>query len=189
MVWGWRTCCRWLGGFFYALAVLTTRTLCQGETTLSLLAGFFAWMVVLGGIGTAVLLGIDTAEGATDGFLLRPWGPVTGEAVMWLFIQAAGSVGGVFMLTRGYQLAEASYAAIFEYSLLPLALFWGLLVFGQSANFWDLVGIVLIFRLWPDDPLEPRGTGNRRIGAACPVILSSGCRIVSGSAGRERPGP
>ena len=72
------------GGFCYALSAISTRTWCQGETALSLLAGFIAWMIVLGGIGV-ILTGIyvqDPPPGA-EGLLLRSWAPFTPEVWFW----------------------------------------------------------------------------------------------------------
>ncbi len=133
------------GGFFYALGAIATRTWCAGETALALLAAFFVLMVFwgIGGISVLWLLGVEAPPGQA-GLLLRAWGGLTPDATFWLFTQAICSVVGIYGLTRGYQLAEASYAAVFEYSFLVFAAFWALVLFGRAPGAMEVSGIFLI---------------------------------------------
>ena len=61
-----------------------------------------------------------------------------------MVIQAVFSVLGVGLITRAYALGDASYVAVFEYSVFifgPLAAF---VIFGQRVGWNEVAGIALI---------------------------------------------
>ncbi|MEZ5912399.1 MAG: DMT family transporter [Paracoccaceae bacterium] len=129
----------------YAIGNIATREWCDGETAATLTAGFFVMLLVFGLIGLAVigLSGVVAPDGA-DGFVLR--GLVRADAAFYSVtaIQALGSLVAVSFMLRAYQLAEASQVAVFEYSLLIFAAFWGWLIWGQVLNGAAFAGIALI---------------------------------------------
>lgn len=132
-------------GFFYAIGALATRQWCEGESTLSMLLFFFLWLGLFGLIGTAWFTFVPAEVPAgPDGFLLR--GLVWPGATSWalLGVQVVGSMVAVGMLFRGYQLGDAAQVAIFEYSLLIFAAFWGYLMFGQTLGPMAVLGMGLI---------------------------------------------
>ena len=59
-------------------------------------------------------------------------------------MQAVVSVAGVALITRGYQIADASYVSVFEYSFLISAGFWGYMLFGELLDVNGLIGVILI---------------------------------------------
>ena len=61
-----------------------------------------------------------------------------------MFLQALLSVVAIFMLTRGYQVAETSYMAVFEYSLLIFAATWTYILFGDTLAATSIIGFVFI---------------------------------------------
>ena len=137
---GWAVAAPVAAGAFYAVAAIATRAWCEGEAALTLTLGLFAAMALwgLGGIAVASALG----PGA--GFVSRGW--VTPDATAWAVIgvQAVGSLGAVVLLTRGYQLASASVASVFEYSVLGFSALFGWLVWGQGIGAGGLLGLALI---------------------------------------------
>ncbi|MEX0305542.1 MAG: EamA/RhaT family transporter, partial [Leisingera sp.] len=50
----------------------------------------------------------------------------------------------VFLITKAYQLGEASFVAVFEYSVMIVgpAIAWA--YWGQALNGWQMLGIALI---------------------------------------------
>ena len=58
--------------------------------------------------------------------------------------QALVSVVGVALITRGYQVAEASYVSVFEYAFLLSAGFWGYMLFGEMLDFKAICGVLFI---------------------------------------------
>jgi len=106
------------GGFFYALGSVATRALCEGEQTLVMLMG--------------------------DGFLLRPLVWPMWEAVPIVLLQAVGSVAGVGLLTKAYQLGEVSQVAVYEYSVMIFGPLFAFILFGQHLGALQGIGIALI---------------------------------------------
>ncbi|MFN3992534.1 MAG: DMT family transporter [Tabrizicola flagellatus] len=134
-----------ISGALYAMGNIATREWCAGETAETILAGFFGMLGVIGLVGMAVLwlVPLPVAEGA-EGFLLR--GPVwpTGEFLWWTFVQAAGSLLGVGMIVKAYQIAEASRVSVFEYVILPASAAWGLILWGERLSWIAMAGMGLI---------------------------------------------
>ncbi|WP_149589747.1 DMT family transporter [Tabrizicola flagellatus] len=77
-------------------------------------------------------------------FLFRPW--IWPPVEDWPIFLATGlSVGiGGMMVTQAYRTTEAGLIAPFEYVGMPLAIFWGLVVFGTFPDAVSWVGIALI---------------------------------------------
>ena len=134
-----------LGGVFYALAAVATRQLCEGESTLSLLTMLLV-LQFLFGLGALIYLGMeggDVAPGA-DGFLTRPWTWSLAAALPWIIIQAVGSILGIGLIFRAYQIGQASYVAVFEYSAFIFGPFFAWLFIGQQIQLLQVAGIACI---------------------------------------------
>ena len=128
-------------GLLYAIGAVATRAWCEGEPTLSLSAGFFVMLTLMGAIGCFVLPGVGS--GAV-GFASRGWMPLDGRLIFWLAVQAAGAMIGIMCLFKGYQLGEASHVAVFEYALLVFASAWAWYLWGEAVPPLGLMGMVLI---------------------------------------------
>lgn len=128
-------------GFLYAIGAIATRAWCEGEGTLSLSAGFFVMLTMMGAAGCLLL----PANGSgPDGFAARGWMPLDGTILFWIAVQAVGALVGIACLFRGYQLGEASNVAVFEYSLLVFASGWAWYLWGQGVPQLGLFGMALI---------------------------------------------
>ena len=134
-----------IAGALYALGNIATREWCAGETAESMVAGFFGMLGVLGLIGMAVLtLAPLAVPVGAEGFLQR--GPVwpTATFLWWTFVQAAGSLLGVAMIIKAYQIAEASRVSVFEYVILPASAAWGFALWGEQLTWLAVSGMGLI---------------------------------------------
>ena len=134
-----------VGGLFYAMGAVATRQLCEGESTLSMLAMLFLIQAIIGALALAVLgqFEFTVPEGAA-GFIQRGWvWPVT-AALPFILLQAVGSVLGVGLIIRAYQIGTASYVAIYEYSVFISGPFFAWMLFGQTVTALQAGGIVLI---------------------------------------------
>lgn len=134
-----------IAGALYALGNIATREWCRDETAETLVAGFFGMLGVLGLVGMLVLtIAPITAPNGAEGFLQR--GPVwpTGTFLWWTFVQAAGSLLGVGMIIKAYQIAEASRVSVFEYVILPASAGWGFLLWGETLTLLAVTGMMLI---------------------------------------------
>lgn len=134
-----------VGGLFYAMGAVATRQLCEGESTLSMLAMLFLIQAIIGALALAVLgqFEFSVPEGAA-GFIQRGWvWPVT-AALPFILLQAVGSVLGVGLIIRAYQIGTASYVAIYEYSVFISGPFFAWMLFGQTVTALQAGGIILI---------------------------------------------
>ena len=131
-----------LAGLLYAVGAVATRAWCEGESTMTLTAGFFGMLGVFGLIGIFLVNG--AAPAGHDGFVLRSWGPLDAAMLFWFAVQAGGSLIGIALIFRGYQMGEASHVAVFEYSLLVFASFWAWVLWDQTVPALGLAGMVLI---------------------------------------------
>ena len=134
-----------LAGAFYAMGNIATRQWCEGESAETLLVGFFLALGLFGLIGMAALAVWHPAAAAgAEGFVLRGAVWPTSSFLFWTFIQAAGSLLGVGLMVRAYQIADASRVAVFEYAILPASAFWTWALWGQVLGPPAVLGIVLI---------------------------------------------
>lgn len=134
-----------LSGALYALANIATREWCAEESAMTLTAGYFVAMGILGAIGLAVLSlwPVPGAEGI-EGFVLRGAVRPTPTFLVLTLVQAVGSVVGVGLLIRAYQLAEAGRVSVMEYMFLPVSALWGWLLRGEVLGATAWAGMALI---------------------------------------------
>lgn len=134
------------GGALYALGNVATRAWCAGESAVTLTAGFFGALAVLGGIGLAgvALLDLSPPQGPLL-FLLRGPAWPSAEVLFWVFVQAAGSLVGVGLMIRAYQLADPTRVAVFEYVVLLAAALWGFVLWAEVPGPREWLGMALIW--------------------------------------------
>lgn len=134
-----------LGGMLYAVGVVATREWCPHEGALEMSLAIFA-MLGIGGflVGTVLTLYGPVAPDGPDGFVLRGFVWPTLEAFWWTVAQAAFSLVAVVCLTRGYQLAEASYVTVFEYSMLIFSSAFGFWIWGDTLGWAGWLGLACI---------------------------------------------
>ncbi|MBT9247594.1 DMT family transporter [Gemmobacter fulvus] len=134
-----------LAGGLYAMGNIATREWCPEESAETLLGGFFAALGILGLIGMALLalMPLAVPEGAA-GFVQRGAVWPSGAFWFWTFVQAAGSLLGVGMMIKAYQLADASRVSVFEYVILPASALWAWLIWGETLTPLAIVGMCLI---------------------------------------------
>lgn len=134
-----------LAGALYAAGSLATRRLCAEESPHCLTFGFFLVIGLYGAIGAVALWA--TGSGGTPetaSFFGTGWQPMTAQFLGLTLLQAAGSLVAVFLLVVAYQIADPSYAAVFEYSFIPFAGVWGFVLWGESPDAVGLIGIACI---------------------------------------------
>ncbi len=147
-----------LAGALYAVGNIATRRWCAAESAETLLAGFFAALCLLGVAGLVVLWAVPVvAPAGAEGFVLRGWVAPTGPFMFWVVVQAVGSVIGVGMMIRAYQVAPAATVSVMEYLILPASALWGLYLWGETLDRLALIGMGLIAVSGVLVTLAPRG--------------------------------
>ena len=134
------------GAFTYACVNLMSRHMRGTESAVTL-----SFFVQVGFVVVSALMGLTVGDGRFSGssdpsiaFLFREW--IWPPAADWPWFLATGlavTVGGL-LVTQAYRLCEAALIAPFEYAAMPMAIFWGVLVFGRWPDLTAWVGIALI---------------------------------------------
>ena len=150
--------------FAYALLQIMTRHI--GGTERAATMTFYIQLVficVSSGIGLAVGDGRFAGQGNPSlDFFFRQWvWPDTGDYLIFLLLGTCSTCAG-YLISQAYRLCEAGLAAPFEYIALPLAIFWGVVVFGDWPDAVSWIGITLImigglYMFWRE-ALSPHGS-------------------------------
>lgn len=134
-----------LAGAFHAMGIITTRRWCDGEGTLTLLAGFFTFMMIVGGIGVLAAGALfPDAPAGPDGYVFRGWVPFEGNFMIVTVVQGVGSLIGVGLIIKSYQLAESSFIAVFENVMIVSATLWAIVLWGEVPDGIGVLGLVCI---------------------------------------------
>jgi len=130
----------------YALLHILTRKIGKTESAATML-----FYIQLTFILTSGAIGLALGDGRYSGngdlsveFLTRSWAtPALTD--WWIFVAIGiGSTAGGYLISQAYRLSEAAFAAPFEYLAMPLAILWGVLVFGEWPDLNGWSGIALI---------------------------------------------
>jgi drug/metabolite transporter (DMT)-like permease len=134
-----------LAGAIYALGIIATRRWCAGEGTLTLLGAFFGVMLGFGALGVLVLtlFPVEVPSGA-EGFVVRGWVRPEGIFLTMIIVQGVGSLIGVGLSIKAYQLAEASFVAVFENMLIVFATVWAIILWGEVPSTISIIGIACV---------------------------------------------
>ena len=136
-----------LSAFTYAVNQVMTRKL--GMTSkASALAVYIQATFIVVSLVFFVVAGDGGYEAQFDNpamtFLLRAWAwPANDD---WPYFIGLGVISATigYCLSQAYRLSDAATIAPFEYVGLPLAVFWGFVVFGEWPDLAIFVGITLI---------------------------------------------
>ena len=135
-----------MAGACYALGSIITYRYLREESSLAILMSFIVSIGLCGFVITTLLTYFPVAPDLVEQapFLFQGWQSVDGSFWLWMFIIAALASTALSLMTRAYQLAQTSYAAIFEYAYLISVglcswLFWGII-----PNYLSAIGILLI---------------------------------------------
>lgn len=131
----------------YAMTQLMTRKL-GVESKASALSVYIHAMFVVVSLCFFILVGDGRFAASVDDpslqFLLRAW--VWPDRADWWVILGLGANAAIigYCLSQAYRLADAATVAPFEYLGLPLAVFWGWIIFADLPLFEVWVGMGLI---------------------------------------------
>jgi len=130
---------------FYAFTVMLTRRLQTTDSSATM--AFFSSLVYLAAavIITPLVMLVGDIQGAhpSVAFLLRTWAlPSLPDAITMAGLGLVWA-GWTYFMARAYSLAQASVAAPFEYTSLPINLTWGLIFFHETPTWVMLAGAML----------------------------------------------
>ena len=130
----------------YALMQIITRRL--GTTERASTIAFYAQS---GFIVVSVIVGLTAGHGRfapeddpSLAFLLRAWTvPSAQDAALFLGIGVINGIGG-YLMSQAYRISRPSMLAPFEYVALPMAVAWGVVLFGDWPDLITYAGMALI---------------------------------------------
>lgn len=135
-----------LAAFCYASMQIITRRIGVIHRA-SVLAFYIHFTFVIASSVIGLMIGDGRFAGTGNAsleFLFRAWVlPGPQDALLMLACGTLAAIGG-YAISQAYRLAEATAVAPFEYSALPLAIIWGVVIWGDVPDLASLVGILLI---------------------------------------------
>lgn len=152
-----------LSAFTYSSTHMMTRRMRDTESAATL--NFY---VQIGFIFVSTSMGLVVGDGHLAGssdpsiaFLFRAWHwPPLQDWPYFLATGLAVAIGGL-MVSQAYRLCEAAVVAPFEYAAIPLAIFWGVVIFGVWPDLTAWTGIALIcgaglYIMWRETTIRRR---------------------------------
>ena len=132
--------------FGYATLHMLTRYIGKTESAASL-----SFYIQLTFLVVCLMLGLTIGDGKFSGsndpsleFLFRAWSWPSKDHYSILILIGTTSAFGGFFISQAYRISEAAVVAPFEYVALPIAIFWGVIVFGEFPDKTTFIGIALI---------------------------------------------
>ncbi len=116
-----------MSSIFYALWMLTTRTMAEDESSLGMLFYATVFFVLAGG----VLTPMEWVTPSTQDLLV-----LAGLSIV--------AMAGLLMLIHSYRLAQASILAPFDYTSMVWAVLLGWFVWNELPGPWVIAGTVLV---------------------------------------------
>jgi drug/metabolite transporter (DMT)-like permease len=135
-----------LSGASYALSSIITFRYLSDESPLAILMSFIVAIGLCGGIFATGLTVFPVSEELITQapFLFKGWQAVDSWFWIWMGVIATGACLALSMMTRAYQLAETSYAAIYEYAYLISVGIFSWAFWGVIPGMLSIAGIGLI---------------------------------------------
>ena len=135
-----------LSGASYALSSIITFRYLIDESPLAILMSFIVAIGLCGGIFATGLTVFPVSEELITQapFLFKGWQAVDSWFWIWMGVIATGACLALSMMTRAYQLAETSYAAIYEYAYLISVGIFSWAFWGVIPGMLSIAGIGLI---------------------------------------------
>ena len=130
----------------YSLKNVITRNMGLTETAVTM--SFYLHLTF---IVSCLLMGLFFGNGRFNvsqdpslQFIFRPWVTPSQEMVLVICLAGISSALGGYFIAQAYRHSSASLVAPFEYSTLPLAVFWGYLIWSELPDLLSAFGIILI---------------------------------------------
>lgn len=129
----------------YAFSIILTRHVGKSQTGASL--AFYAMLVFVVFSGIAGLTAgqgqLGTAAHPSLDFLTRAWVVPTPMDALMIAVCGLIAAFGFYCLAQGYKVAPVSVVAPFEFVSMPLAVFWGFVIWSEVPTVLALSGITV----------------------------------------------
>ena len=132
-------------GFFYACNIIFIKRFCAKESPMALetiRAIIFILISVLGIIYAENVLSASIKSELH--FISEGWPDITYLIILICIVASISNLLGNILIIKGYQKADGSLLAPFDFLYLVFAVLWGRILLGAWPSFFDFLGIILI---------------------------------------------
>ncbi len=135
-----------LSGASYALGSIITYRYLHDESPMAILMSFFVAIGLCGALvaSSFTLFSAPSTLQTQAPFLFTGWRSVGTDFWLWMMVIAIGASLALSLMTRAYQIAKTSYAAIYEYAYLLSVGVFGWMFWGMAPDLFSFAGIVCI---------------------------------------------
>ena len=132
-------------GFFYACNIIFIKRFCAKESPMALetiRAIIFILISVLGIIYAENILSASIKSELH--FISEGWPDISYLIILICIVASISNLLGNILIIKGYQKADGSLLAPFDFLYLVFAVLWGRILLGAWPSFFDFLGIILI---------------------------------------------
>ena len=135
-----------LSGASYALGSIITYRYLSNESPMAILFTFLLAIGVCGALVSSIftIYPVSNVLRQEAPFLFSGWRPTEASFWLWIAIIAIGTFSALSFMTRGYQIAKTSYAAIYEYVYLLSVGIFSWIFWNDMPDIVGFCGIVFI---------------------------------------------
>ena len=135
-----------LSGASYALGSIITYRYLSNESPMAILFSFLLAIGLCGAFvsSTFTIYPVSNVFQQKAPFLFSGWRPLEASFWMWITIIAICTFLALSLMTKAYQIAKTSYAAIYEYAYLLSAGIFSWAFWNVTPNIMGFWGIMLI---------------------------------------------
>ena len=133
-----------IGAALYALGLIVTRIKCAEEPAAILAFWFMAAMGIMGVLGASYFHWISPVLEADVTFASRGWIWPSSYILSFIAIMALITICVMTAQAKAYQMADASYISVYEYSFLVSVGFWGWVLWDQTLDLLSIMGMIAI---------------------------------------------
>ena len=132
-------------GFFYACNIIFIKRFCSKESPMALEAVRAIIFILIGIFGIIYAENILSASIKSElHFISKGWPDITPLIILICIVASISSLLGNILIIKGYQKADGSLLAPFDFLYLVFAVLWGRIFLGAWPSFLDFIGIILI---------------------------------------------
>ena len=135
-----------LSGACYALGSIITFRYLGIESPMAILMSFFVAIGLCGALvaSSFTIFPVPDTLHTQAPFLFTGWQSVGTNFWLWMMVIAIGASLALSLMTRAYQIAKTSYAAIYEYAYLLSVGLFGWMFWDITPDLGSIVGIIFI---------------------------------------------
>ena len=132
-------------GFIYACNIIFIKRFCSKESPMALETIRSIIFILISVLGIIYAENVLSASIKSElHFISKGWPDITSLIIFICIVASITSLLGNILIIKGYQKADGSLLAPFDFLYLVFAVLWGRIFLGAWPSFLDFLGIILI---------------------------------------------